>query len=59
MTYLHSFNSVRFDDTAIYSDNAVFYLMGRARLQGKVLYRDMFDHKTPYVYFINALAVIS
>lgn len=58
MTYLHSFNSVRFTDESIYSDNAVFYLMGRAMLQGKVLYKDIFDHKTPYVYFINALASI-
>ena len=58
MTYLHSLNSVRFDDASIISDNAVFYLMGRAMLQGKVLYKDMFDHKTPYIYFINAIASI-
>ena len=58
MTFLHSFNSVRFDDAAIFSDNAVFYLMGKAMLQGKVLYKDMFDHKTPYIYFVNALASI-
>lgn len=58
MTILHSFNSVRFDDAAIFSDNAVFYLMGKAMLQGKVLYKDMFDHKAPYIYFINAIASI-
>lgn len=58
MTFLHSFNSVRFDDAAIFSDNAVFYLMGKAMLQGKVLYKDMFDHKAPYIYFINAIASI-
>ena len=58
MTYLHSFNSIRFDDSSIYSDNAVFYLMGRGMLQGKILYKDMIDHKTPYVYFANALASI-
>lgn len=58
MTYLHSFNSVRFTDASIYSDNAIFYLIGKAMLQGKVLYKDIFDHKTPYVYFINAVASI-
>ena len=56
MTLIHSFNSVRFSDAAIYSDNAVFYLMGKAILKGQVLYKDIFDHKTPYVYFINAIA---
>ncbi|MBR1454923.1 MAG: hypothetical protein IJ593_09845, partial [Lachnospiraceae bacterium] len=30
--------------------------MGKAILDGKVLYKDIFDHKTPYIYFINALA---
>ena len=58
MTYLHSFNSVRFGDAAIYSDNAVFYLIGKALLKGQVLYKDIFDHKTPYVYFINAFAAL-
>ena len=56
MTFIHSFNSVRFSDASIYSDNAVFYLMGKAMLKGQVLYKDVFDHKTPYVYFINAIA---
>ena len=56
MTFIHSFNSVRFSDASIYSDNAVFYLMGKAMLKGQVLYKDIFDHKTPYVYFINAIA---
>ena len=58
MTYLHSFNSIRFDDSSIYSDNAVFYLMGRGILKGQVLYKDMFDHKTPYIYLLNSLAAI-
>lgn len=53
---MHSFNSIRFDNASIHSDNAVFYLMGKAILDGKVLYKDIFDHKTPYIYFINALA---
>lgn len=36
-------------------DSAVFKTMGQALLKGKVLYRDIFDHKGPYLYFINAL----
>ena len=35
-------------------DSAVFKTMGQALLKGKVLYRDIFDHKGPYLYFINA-----
>ena len=58
MTYLHSFNSIRFDDSSIYSDNAVFYLMGRGILKGQVLYKDMYDHKTPYIYLLNSIAAI-
>lgn len=37
------------------ADSAVFKTMGQALLQGKVIYRDIFDHKGPYLYFINAL----
>lgn len=37
------------------SDSAVFKTMGQALLKGKVIYRDIFDHKGPYLYFINAL----
>ena len=58
MTYLHSFNSIRFDDSSIYSDNAVFYLMGRGILRGQVLYKDMYDHKPPYIFLLNAIAAI-
>ena len=36
-------------------DSAVFKTMGLALLKGKVLYRDIFDHKGPYLYFMNAL----
>lgn len=36
-------------------DSAVFKTMGLALLKGKVLYKDIFDHKGPILYFINAL----
>lgn len=36
-------------------DSAVFKTMGLAILQGKIPYVDIFDHKGPILYFINAL----
>ena len=38
-------------------DSCVFKQMGLAILQGKEPYRDLFDHKGPLIYFINALAI--
>lgn len=35
-------------------DSLVFRQMGLAMLQDKVLYLDLFDHKGPIIYFINA-----
>lgn len=39
------------------NDSAVFKSMGAALLEGKVLYRDIFDHKGPVLYFIEALGL--
>ena len=50
-----SLYSVRFSKEVMEVDGACFYDVGRAILSGKVLYKDVFDHKTPYIYFINAL----
>lgn len=36
-------------------DCVIFKTMGLAILQGKVPYVDLFDHKGPFLYFINAL----
>ena len=36
-------------------DSAVFKTMGQAILQGKIPYVDIFDHKGPLQYFIDAL----
>lgn len=36
-------------------DSLVFKQMGLAMLHGKVPYLDLFDHKGPVIYFINAL----
>ena len=39
-------------------DSSAFILMGRAMLGGKIMYRDVFDHKGLYLYFINDLAAM-
>ena len=49
-------SSPLFDRTA--TDSSVFVAMGRAMLNGKVVYKDVFDHKGLYLYFLNAFAVL-
>lgn len=39
-------------------DSAVFKIIGMGILQGKVPYLDLFDHKGPLLYFINALGYV-
>lgn len=39
-------------------DSSVFIVMGKSMINGKVLYTDVFDHKGPIVYLINALALL-
>lgn len=38
------------------SDSAIFLTIGRAVAQGKVPYIDVFDHKGPVIFWINALS---
>lgn len=38
-------------------DSCVFQTMGLALLQGKIPYVDLFDHKGPILYFIDALGI--
>lgn len=37
-------------------DANAFFTMGKAMFNGKVLYRDVFDHKGPILHFIHGLA---
>ncbi|MEN6623580.1 MAG: hypothetical protein ABFD50_18800 [Smithella sp.] len=37
------------------ADSAIFMTMGRAVVEGKTLYTDIFDIKGPMIFFINAL----
>lgn len=36
-------------------DSEIFILVGKAISEGKILYKDIFDHKGPILFFINAL----
>lgn len=36
-------------------DSSIFILMGKASLEGKTLYKDIFDHKGPILFWIQAL----
>ena len=37
-------------------DANIFFTMGKSMFRGKVLYRDVFDHKGPVLYFLYGLA---
>lgn len=37
------------------SDSAQFQTIGKAWAMGKIPYRDMFDHKGSYIFFVNML----
>ncbi len=39
-------------------DQNIFFTIGRELLNGKVLYRDLFDHKGPLIYFMHAFAAM-
>lgn len=39
-----------------YSDSAVYQYMGRLIIEGKMPYRDAFDHNGPILYLMNALS---
>lgn len=36
-------------------DSAIFSLMGKGVCEGKTLYADLFDHKGPVIFYINAI----
>jgi hypothetical protein len=39
-------------------DTGVFLYVGQQILEGKIPYRDIWDHKAPLIYYINALALL-
>lgn len=40
------------------TDSAVFQVMGKGMIENKILYKDLFDHKGPVIYIINAIALL-
>lgn len=41
-----------------WADANAFFTMGKGMMSGKVLYRDLFDHKGPLLYFIYGIATL-
>ncbi|MCM1041023.1 MAG: hypothetical protein NC396_01160 [Bacteroides sp.] len=39
------------------ADSSIFKIMGLGILDGKLPYRDLFDHKGPLIFYINAVAL--
>ncbi len=42
----------------MFNDSSVFIAMGRGMAAGKIMYKELFDHKGLYLYFVNYLAVL-
>lgn len=40
------------------ADSTVFQVMGKGVLKNQIMYKQLFDHKGPIVYFINAVALL-
>ena len=47
--------STSFRYSLLGGDSSVFQVMGKYWLEGVVPYKDLFDHKGPIVYVVNAL----
>lgn len=39
-------------------DSQNFWLIGRSMVSGQIAYVDIFDHKGPYIFFINAIGAL-
>lgn len=42
----------------VYRDSGVFLYVGSKILEGEVPYRDVWDHKPPMIFFVNALGLL-
>lgn len=55
MFALSSFTGPLYPNGSWGGDSAIFRLMGRSAAAGKTLYKDIFDHKGPVLFYIEAL----
>lgn len=58
MSYIYLDTSPMYKNIISDIDSSVFQVMGKGLLENKILYKDLFDHKGPIVYIINALAFL-
>ena len=56
MIVLCSFTTTFLNPYLLWDDSAYFQVIGKMWSKGIVPYRDVFDHKGPLLYFINAVA---
>ena len=56
--FFYNFNAISPVNNEIVFENdlAIFYTAGLSMKRGLVLYRDLFDHKGPYIYFLFYIA---
>ena len=56
--FFYNFNAISpvNDEIVFENDLAIFYTAGIAMKRGLALYKDLFDHKGPYVYFLFYIA---
>lgn len=54
--YFVSIYSIRYERYLTNFDGAIQYMVGREVIRGKVLYKDIFDQKTPYIFFLTGFA---
>lgn len=53
-----SFNSNPFSNFILSHDSAMFQYFGYAMDKGFVVYRDIFDHKGPFIFIFNYVAIV-
>ena len=42
----------------MFTDSAIFIAMGRGMAAGKIIYKELFDHKGLYIFFLNYFAAL-
>ncbi len=53
--FVFSFNTSPLTPNMMGVDSSIFSLLGKGIVSGKTLYVDLFDHKGPLIFFVNAL----